>query len=129
MIRCLVSYIVGIMNRLPSREGTDRNCNPAAIVEGRNEIGMSKKRITYGAYAEVWIGTQNNMKTRSIPGIALEPSNNDGGYYIMSLYTGQRVNSFQWEELPITDEVIERVEELVELEKQPVLTGGVPTFE
>ena len=29
----------------------------------------------------------------------------------------------------MTDEVIERVEELAELKIQPVLTGGVPTFE
>ena len=47
----------------------------------------------------------------------------------MSLYTGQRINNFEYKELPITDELIERVEELVELENQPVLTCGVPTFE
>ena len=117
------------MNRIPSQEGADRNYNPAAIVEGRNKIDMSKKIIAYGAYAEVQFGTQNNIKNRSIPGISLEPSNDGGGYQFMSLYTGQRINNFEYKELPITDELIERVEELVELEKQPVLTGGVPTFE
>ena len=77
----------------------------------------------------VYTGTSNNMKSRSVPGIALKPSNNDGGQYFMSLYTGKRVHSYIWEELPIEDGVIQRVEELAEIEKQPVLVYYNPLFE
>ena len=47
----------------------------------------------------------------------------------MSLYTGKRINSYVWEELPISDEVKERVEELAEQQKQPKFTDGMPTFD
>ena len=39
----------------------------------------------------------------------------------MSLYTGKRVHSYIWEELTIDDGVIQRLEQLAEIEKQPVL--------
>ena len=58
------------------------------------------------------------MKHRSVPGIALGPSNEHGGHYFMSLFTGKRINSNKWDELPISEEVIERVEELGAKDKQ-----------
>ena len=64
IIRCLVSYIVELINRILSKDGSDRNSSTATIVEGNNKIDLSKNRITYGSYAEVWTGTDNTMKTR-----------------------------------------------------------------
>ena len=72
----------------------------------------------------VYISRSNSMKSRSVPGVALKPSNNGGGQYFMSLYTGKRVHSYIWEELPIDDGVIQRVEQLAELEKQTVLVDA-----
>ena len=46
----------------------------------------------------------------------------------MSLYTGKRVHLYIWEELPIDDGVIQRVEQLAELEKQPVLVDANPFY-
>ena len=59
------------------------------------------------------------MKERSIPCIALNRSNNSGGFYFMSLESGKRHNSNQWEELPITDDIIMRVDNLT---KQQAVT-------
>jgi hypothetical protein len=47
----------------------------------------------------------------------------------MSLETGKRVPAYHWEELPIPQHVIDRVNELVEREKQPVMNNGYPIFE
>ena len=40
--------------------------------------------------------------------------NDRGSYYFMSLDTGKCIHSTQWTEIPITNEVIQRVEEIVE---------------
>ena len=77
----------------------------------------------------VYTGTSNVMKSRSVPGVALKPSNNDGGQYFMWLYTRKKVHSYIREELPIGDGVIQRVEQLAELEKQPVLVDSNHFFE
>ena len=45
----------------------------------------------------------------------------------MSLHTGKRLHSYEWEELPIDDKVINRVEELVG--NQKVMTDKYPQFE
>ena len=68
------------------------------------------KRIPFGVYAMVYTSKSNSMKSRSVPGIALKPSNNDGGQCFMSLYTETMVHWYIWEEIPIDDGVIQRVE-------------------
>ena len=69
------------------------------------------------------------MKSRAVPAIALRRSNNAGGHYFMSLYSGKRIHGYKWKELPIDDYVINRVEELAEAEDQPVMHNGLPNFE
>ena len=69
------------------------------------------------------------MKGRATPAIALRMSNNDGGYYFMSLHTGKRIHGYQWDELPVDKYVIERVEAIAESEEQPIMSKGYPNFE
>ena len=77
-----------------------------------------------------YIGTTNTMKRRSVPAIALNESNDKRGHYFMNLYTGKRLPSYAWEELPIDNDIIEQVEFLAKQEKAPVMTdGGYPMFE
>ena len=47
----------------------------------------------------------------------------------MSLYTGKRLHSYNWQELPIDDETINRVEDLAKAEKAKRLTDNYPMFE
>ena len=56
------------------------------------------------------------------------PSNERGGYYFMSLRTGKRLHGFIWNEVPVTEEVIDRVEQLGEEDGQPLMENG-PIFE
>jgi hypothetical protein len=47
----------------------------------------------------------------------------------MSLHTGKKLHSYEWEELPIDDDVIARVEELAREQDAPIMTDGYPMFE
>ena len=47
----------------------------------------------------------------------------------MSLYTGKQLHSYNWQELPIDDETINRVEDLAKDEKAKQLSDKYPAFE
>ena len=83
--------------------------SPAIIIEGKPNPDMKKRRITFGLYALVFIGTNNSMKRKSIPAIALNKYNDHGKYYFMNLYTGKQLHSYIWQELPIDEEIIARI--------------------
>ena len=129
MVRALVACAIRWLNAFPMEDGISDTMSPSMIVEGKANPDLSHKRITFGSYAMVYIGTTNTMKRRSVPAIALNESNDRGGHYFMNLYTGKRLHSYAWEELPIDDDVIEQVEYLARQEKAPVMTDGYPQFE
>ena len=129
MIISLMEHVTDMLNIFPSKESVSDTMSPATIVEGKQKLDLNQKRLPYGTYAQVWIGTKNNMTQRSVPGIALKSSNSKGGVYFMSLYTGKRINSYVWETLPISDEIIERVGAIAEQQKQPTIMDGIPIFE
>ena len=72
----------------------------------------------------VYMGTKGNMKKRSVAAIALKASNEEGGYFFMSLYSGKRIHSYICEEIPIDQDTIDRVEQLTREGKQPVLDNN-----
>ena len=69
--------------------------SPAYLVEGRSKLKFSQKMAHFGRYAEVWTGTDNTMKERTVPAIVLNRSNDTGGHYFMSLETGRRLHSYR----------------------------------
>ena len=46
----------------------------------------------------------------------------------MSLHSGKHIHGYNWDELPIDDYVIERVESLAVEQEQPLMHEGVPSF-
>ena len=129
MVRSLIEAIVEMLNAFPSKGSISDTLSPSTIVEGKPKLDLSKDIIVFGAYALVYTDTTNDMKSRAVPAIALRRSNNAGGHYFMSLYSGKRIHGYRWKELPIDDYVISRVEELAEAEKQPLMHNGLPNFE
>ena len=124
----LVQGAVKWLNAFPSMTGISRTMSPSTIVLGLPKPNMKYKTIVFGAHAMVYTGTDNKMNARSIPAIALNASNEHGGHYFMSLYSGKRIHSYEWRELPIDEEVITRVEELAEEEEAPEMKRGYPIF-
>ena len=90
----------------PSKNGISEDLAPSTIVEGRQKLDMNKKRAEFGAYALVYTGTENNMRKRGVPAIALKASNDVGGCYFLSLYTGKKIYRYIWNGIPINDNVI-----------------------
>ena len=129
MLRSLIEGIVEILNEFPSAGGISDTLSPSTIVTGKPKLDLSKDKIVFGAYALVYIDTTNDIKSRAVPAIVLRRSNNAGGHYFMSLYSGMRIYGYKWKELPIDEYVLARVEELAEAQNQPLMHNGVPNFE
>ena len=83
-----------MIHAFSSKNGISKKLSTATIVEGKEKLNLGVNRIPFGEYAMVYTGKINNMKGRIVPGISLNPSNNNGGNYFMSLYTGKRIHSY-----------------------------------
>ena len=129
MTEDLVVGICDLLNSFPARDGISVDLSPDSIVLGKPKLDYNSLKLTFGAYAHVFDGTDNTMKNRTVGAIALRPSNEHGSYYFMSLQSGRRLNVNQWKDLPITQEVIDMVHSLVEIEGQNEMPNGMPTFE
>ena len=91
------------------------NKRTTSRIECRRKLNFASKWVRFGAYCEVWTKTKNTTEWRTQPAIALDRANDQGAYYFMNTLTGRRLHSKKWVEKPITQEVIQRVEELAKL--------------
>ena len=80
---------------LSHKNGVSNTVSPATIVECKPKLDFSKPTISFGSYALVYTQTTNDMKTRSVPGIALRASNNAGGHYFMNLYSRKGIHGYK----------------------------------
>ena len=129
MTQAIIEDTVNWLNAFPHRDGISETISPAGLVQGRPKPDYKNLKIEFGSYAQVYDRTINNQRGRTTGAIALRPSNEQGAYYFMSLSTGKRINGNQWTELPISDYVIDRVEELGKREGAPIMKDGYPIFE
>ena len=86
---------------------------PSNIVDGK-VLNCETLKLQFGSYVQLYRSTDNTPKSRSVGAIALMPSNEQGGYWFMSLKTGHKLQGYHWVELPVSDNVIDRVEQLAE---------------
>ena len=98
--------MITCLNMFPSKNGISSILSPAAIILGSPNLDYNKIKITFRAYEQVYIGTNNSTKKITVGAIALRPENEWNGYYSMSLATGKNLHDFIWTELPINDKVI-----------------------
>ena len=129
LTRCMLEFVVTRLNQLPSSDGVSEVISPATIVLGRGPLDCQYDTIDFGSYVVLYTTTTNDMKRRSVPCIALNPTNNFGGHNFMSLETGRKLHGYKWKELPMDDWVIARVEEIAKKEGQPKLVNKTPLFE
>lgn len=95
MVKKLVKTGCYWINSFPSENGISDTMRRALIVEGRPSPDLSKKRICFGAYAQVYTGTDNSNKSRMVDAIALGPLNEAGGFEFMSLITGDVITGHE----------------------------------
>ena len=99
------------------------------IVKGIPNPDLNQERIVFGPHALVYTGTSNDTDIRSIPSIALKKSNIHLGRHYMNLYTGKRLHIYECTDLPIDNNVIEKVKHFSSDEKGPLVKDKYPMFE
>jgi hypothetical protein len=111
LVKELVSFAVRNHNMLPHPDGVSTTMSPATIVTGAPKTDFTTMRLEFGTYVQVYDGTSNDTKSRTLGAIATNPTGNaNGDYYFLSLATGHRIQRRSWTVLPISDIVISRVE-------------------
>jgi Reverse transcriptase (RNA-dependent DNA polymerase) len=106
------------LNNFPPSQGTNQNMSPRYIMTGFNIDYKRHCCLEFGTYAQVHEDHDNTMATLTTGAIALRPTGNQqGGYFFMSLTTGRRLSRNQWTELPMPNDVIERVHSLARKSK------------
>jgi hypothetical protein len=76
----------------------------------RKELGLA-----FGDYCEVFDGTDNTSRARSVPCIALYPCNNaSGAWAFFNLMTRQRIRRSQWQKMVTTEGIIGQMNGLSE---------------
>ena len=121
--------MITCLNMFPSKNGISSNLIPEAIILWSPIPDYNKLKITFGAYAPVYIGTTKSTKQRTVGVIALRPANERGGYYFMFLSTRKQLRDFICKELPINYQVISRVKNVATNAKQSEMTKGYPIFD
>jgi hypothetical protein len=109
------------LNAYPYKRGVSDRYSPGAMIQGKGPVNMETLRVTFGAYCEVYDGTDNTNKERKVSCIALRPCNRQGGYYFLNLETGRKIHGYDWDELAISDRVIEMVHTLADKDNAPAL--------
>ena len=123
-----MSQIAKWLNAFPSMDALDQP-SPARLVSGDGKPNYKMRRVEFGAYAMVYVGTSNNMESRAVPCIAMDESNIFGGHRFLSLESGKVLHSNKWVCAPMDEFIIERIEELATKQNQPVMEDRCPLFE
>lgn len=130
MVRGLLERITEMLNIPSSNHGVSDTLSQVEIVDGSDKFDCSKKHIKFEIYAQVYTGTADNTQNeRCVEGIALRSSNQQNGYYFMNLQAAKRISSNRWRVLPTPERIIQRVHELAQRERQPIMTEKTMVFE
>lgn len=126
MVKDLVSYAV---KRLNIRRTTAINVNvcPKVLFTGIKVNFAKELDLEFGTYAEVYDGTDNTSRSRSIPCIALYPcSNSTGSWEFMSLKTKSRIRRSHWIKLKTSELVVAAMNRFDEKAELPEVLEQAP---
>ena len=125
LVKELVTHAVRTLNMLPHPDGVSPTLSPATIVTGYPKTDYRTMTLEFGTYVQVYDGTSNDTKSRTLGAIATNPTGNSSGdYYFMSLATGQRIHRRSWTIIPISDSTISRVEAIAFNDNMPLVSVG-----
>jgi hypothetical protein len=96
MIKDLVAYVVSRIN-IERSAAINLSVAPKVLFTGMRVDFRKEFGLAFGDYCEVYDGTDNTSKPRSVPCVALYPCNNAAGSWaFMNLHTRQRIRRTQW---------------------------------
>ena len=111
LLHYLISYVVRSINMIPNINSSD-NLSPREKLLGRKIDVKIDLRIEFGQYVQARVPNiiSNSMSNRTEGCIALLPKDNlTGSVKFLNLSTFHEVTRDQWQELPMPDIVIERL--------------------
>jgi hypothetical protein len=98
------------LNMFPPEDSVSDSISPRELIAGLKLDYNKHCKLEFGSYVQVHEDHDNTMQTRTTGAIALRPTGNvQGGYYFFSLTTGRRLNRNNWTDLPMPQDVIDRV--------------------
>jgi hypothetical protein len=103
------------LNQFPEKDSASSMMSPLTILTRRPRTNFVDLKLELGQYVQVFEDNDpsNTNKTRTTGAIALNPSDNaQGGYTFFSLVTGRKLSRQQWDELPMPNGVVARVEQM-----------------
>ena len=122
MIKGSTTKRVKDVNQLPSNNGIPNTLSPSTLITGKpNPDFLEVITLNFGDYVQPYNAKKitNTNKSRAVGTISLYPSCNEvGGLYFMSLATSKEIYINGWTELPMGDDVLQRVKLIVLKEGQ-----------
>ena len=111
LLRYLLYFVVRILNSFPASNGVSETVSPLTILTGLPPASTTEFKVEFGSYVQVHDhpNISNTTLPRSTGALALCPANHHGGWYFLSLSTGDRLLRYSWTECQLTRDVIARV--------------------
>jgi hypothetical protein len=106
MVKDLVAYAVSRIN-IRRITAISQNVCLRVLFTGMRVDYRKELSLAFGDYCEVFDGTDNTSKQRSVPCIALYPCcNATGSWVFFSLQSQKRLRSTIWKKMVTTDDII-----------------------
>ncbi len=107
----MAKHSVFWLNSFPSENGVSTSMIPRTIITGQMVDFNKHCRFQFGEYVQTHEQHDNSMVPRTIGALAMRPTGNtQGSFYFYSLSTGRIINRRHATKLPMSAEVIERVQ-------------------
>jgi hypothetical protein len=132
MTKAAIENANKLLNQFPGQNGLSDTLSPLIIMPGRVAPDYNDMKINFRTYTQVFEDSDptNTLRARTTGAIALTTTGNaQGGHYFLSLATGRKLSSLQWDEFPMPDGVIATVEHMAKAKQQPLLGYGAPLLE
>ena len=120
----LVYHSVMWINAFPPKGGVSETLSPRSIITGLNLDAKKHCQLPFGTYVQANVSNHptNTPAARTVGAICLGPKGNlSGTYKFMNLRTGKSIVPISWTRLPMTQDVIDRVNDLGRADKQTEL--------
>lgn len=132
MIRGLAEAAVTLLNQLPALNGVYTLISPRSSMTGCSNIDYNDLKLEFGEYAQVFKVHEptNTTEARTTGAIAMNLFGSAaGGYNLMSLNKGIKLQWKQWKSLPMPEWVVDYVEHMAEVEQQQELINNESLWE
>ena len=121
MIRKIIKTGNVFLNAFGNKDTIRDGMTPRNIIDNLPHVDYNDFKHKFGEYVQLHMEQKftNNMKSRTIGAIVMGPNNVTGTYTYMSLETEKEIDGRVVQSLPLTQKVIDRVEELGLEQNQP----------